>query len=150
MVLAHVLRLFREVRDPRPGEGCADVPSTGDGCPPACDLGSVGAVVAVVDLADQAARGAEPRHYRGALEDGIGAAAEVSGSGECRPRWPRWSGSFPRSEVVLQCRVVAWLFEEDTLLALVDGSGARELLYTDPDEADFLPLGILAGVEERL
>src|SRR5262249_39708945 len=43
------------------------------------DLWSVGAVIAVVDLADQAVSGAQPRHDRGALEDRIGAAPEVPG-----------------------------------------------------------------------
>ena len=41
------------------------------------DLEAVLAVVAVVDLADEAPVGAHPGDDRGALEDGIGAPAEV-------------------------------------------------------------------------
>ena len=41
------------------------------------DLESVFAVVAVVHLADEAVLGAHPRDHGGALQDGVGAAAEV-------------------------------------------------------------------------
>src|SRR5262249_28325036 len=41
------------------------------------DLRAVVAVVAVVDLADEALVGAQPRDDRAALEDGVGAAPEV-------------------------------------------------------------------------
>ena len=45
------------------------------------DLAAVLAVVAVVDLADEAVVGAQAGDHGGALEDGVGAAAEVLASG---------------------------------------------------------------------
>src|SRR5262249_48728354 len=85
------------------------------------DLGSVGAIVAVVDLADQAVSGAQPRHHRGALEDRIGAAPEVPGQRNVDGDRLDGVDLSPAQKVVLHCRVVAWSLQFDG----IDGRPTR-------------------------